>query len=224
LFLPGAGADQDPEPAGSVELSRRHGQELADAVSTELSRPGLEIDGPLQAEMEDVLLPLQPVSRESLERMLSSDDRPQQVKARFLLNAIERGEKLITRYPAPVQVLRLGDELLLVALSGEPVIDWSIKQKRDLAVVLKHNADSGSAGASPSRPVVWVAGYCHDMFGYLPTRRVQGEGGYEGGRATLWSSIPAPFTEEAEDLITNAIRRLVQRTANGSTQDSTNVR
>jgi hypothetical protein len=49
------------------------------------------------------------------------------------------------------------------------------------------------------------------MFGYLPTRRLQAEGGYEGGRATLWSEIPAPFTEDVEDRITAAVRRLVGR-------------
>jgi neutral ceramidase len=62
-------------------------------------------------------------------------------------------------------------------------------------------------------PLVWVAGYCNDMFGYLPTRRVQSEGGYEGGRANLWSSIPAPFTEDVEDRVTDAVRRLVDRTS-----------
>jgi hypothetical protein len=49
------------------------------------------------------------------------------------------------------------------------------------------------------------------MFGYLPTRRVQAEGGYEGGRANLWNSIPAPFTIEVEDRITTAVRSLVER-------------
>jgi hypothetical protein len=224
MFLPGAGADQEPEPTGSIELSRQHGQELAAAVSGALSKPGIEISGTIRVEMEDVSLPLQPVTRQLLQRMLTSDDRPQQKKARFLLDALERGEELMMSYRAPVQVLRLGDQLLLFALSGEPVVDWSIKLKSELADAGDDVAKSGSAANSPARPVVWVAGYCHDMFGYLPTRRVQREGGYEGGRANLWSSIPAPFTEEVEDLITDAVRRLVQRTAaHGPTQDSTDV-
>jgi hypothetical protein len=49
------------------------------------------------------------------------------------------------------------------------------------------------------------------MFGYLPTRRVQAEGGYEGGRANLWSWIPAPFTDDVEDRIAAAVRRAVER-------------
>jgi hypothetical protein len=49
------------------------------------------------------------------------------------------------------------------------------------------------------------------MFGYLPTRRVQAEGGYEGGRANLWSPIPAPFTDDVEDRVTEAVFRLIEK-------------
>jgi len=201
LFIPGAGADQDPEPSGSIELSRQYGQEIADAVQGALDAPGMEITDPIRSELEDVPLPLEPVTQDSLSKMLESDDSPQRVKARFLLEALDRGEELITSYAAPVQVVRFGDELLLVALSGEPVVDWSQKFKREL-LQLRFNGTS---------PLVWVAGYCNDVFGYLPNRRVQAEGGYEGGRANLWSWIPAPFTTDVEDRIADAIRRLVER-------------
>lgn len=191
LFIPGAGADQDPEPRGSVELSRQHGRELADVVQRSLEQPGIEVSGPIRAELDEVTLPLQPVTRDALRRMLHSDDAPQRVKAKFLLNQLERREELITSYAAPIQVVRFGNELLLIALSGEPVVDWSRKLKQEAGLI-------------------WVAGYCNDMFGYLPTRRIQAEGGYEGGRANLWSWIPAPFTDDVEDRITAAIRRLVE--------------
>jgi hypothetical protein len=208
LYIPGAGADQDPEPAGSIGLSRQHGAELAYAVATILAKQArLEITGPMRAEIEDVALSLQALDREAIECMCRSNDKPQQVKARYLLDALERGDELTKQYLAPVQVIRFGDELLLMAFSGEPVVDWAIKLKRQFG-----NAEGGLTAVSPSPNVVWVAGYCHDMFGYLPTRRVQREGGYEGGRANLWSAIPAPFTEEVEDLITDAVRRLVQKT------------
>src|SRR4029078_3614683 len=107
-------------------ISRQHGRELSEAVTAAFSDPGIEIRGPMRVAMEEISLPLQPVTRETLERMLESEDRPQQVKARFLLESLERGEKLITRYSAPIQAVRFGDELLMIALSGEPVIDWAI--------------------------------------------------------------------------------------------------
>jgi neutral ceramidase len=203
LFIPGAGADQDPEPSGSVEFSQLHGREIADAIERAFEAPGVEIMGPIRSVWADVQLPLGPVTRESLDGMLASKDPPQQVKARFLLDVLDRGERLVTSYSAPIQVVRFGAELVLIGLSGEPVVDWSHKLKRGVG--------SGDQGARRS-PLVWVAGYCNDMFGYLPTRRVQTEGGYEGGRANLWSSIPAPFTDDVEDRITEAVRRLVAQT------------
>jgi neutral ceramidase len=196
LFIAGAGADQNPEPRGSVELSRQYGRELADAVLGALDGAGEEIVGGLRAAMEEISLPLQPVNREMLDAMVRSDDPPQRAKAGFLLEQIERGEALITSYPVPLQAVRFGEQMLMIAMSGEPVVDWAHRFRRDFAA---------------EAPRIWVAGYCNDMFGYVPTRRIQQEGGYEGGRAFLWNSIPAPFTDAAEGLIADAIGRLVQR-------------
>jgi neutral ceramidase len=197
LFIAGAGADQNPDPRGTLELSQQYGRELADAILDELAddSSGHEITGPIRVAAEEVDLPLEPVTRERLDAMLASDDPPKRVKARFLLDQMDRGEELITSYPAPVQVARFGQELLLVALSGEPVVDWAMKFKNFLDVKARR---------------IWVAGYCNDMYGYVPTRRIQREGGYEGGRANLWSWIPAPFNEELEDRISAAVGRLVR--------------
>ncbi len=199
LFIPGPGADQDPEPRGSLELSRQYGQELAQSVQESLDGPGIEITGPIRIGWEDVRLSLERITRETMDEMLETDDPPQQVKAKFLIAQLERGEELITSYVAPIQVIRFGSELLLVALSGEPVIDWAHKIKQ----------------AVENSPLVWVAGYCNDIFDYLPTRRIQAEGGYEGGRANLWNWIPTPFTEDVEDLITAAVGRLVEQIGAG---------
>lgn len=213
LFIAGAGADQDPEPRGSVELARQHGEEIADAVQRTLNAPGLEITGPIRRALEDVPLALEPVTHDSLRKMLDSDDPPQHVKAKFILDQLERGEKLSTSYSAPIQVVRFGNELLMVALGGEPVVDWAHKLKQG-AGSKEQGAGSKNSNSSllaPRSSLIWVAGYCNDMVGYIPTRRVQAEGGYEGGRANLWSSIPAPFADDVEDRITNAVRRLVER-------------
>ena len=142
--------------------------------------------------------------------MLHSDDPPQQVKAKFLIDQLERGEELITSYIAPIQVVHFGSELLLVALSGEPVIDWAHKFKQGAG------SRERGVGIDCSRPpLVWVAGYCNDIFDYVPTRRIQAEGGYEGGRANLWNWIPTPFTEDVEDRITAAVGRLVDQVGAG---------
>lgn len=64
----------------------------------------------------------------------------------------------------PIQVIRLGDDVTLVALASEVVVDYSLRLKRHLA-------------KPPA--MVWVAAYCNGYFGYIPSNRVLEEGGYE---------------------------------------------
>ena len=71
----------------------------------------------------------------------------------------------------PVQVVKFGDDLLLVALGNEVVVDYALRLKRELAV---------SDG-----PAIWVAGYSNVYAGYVPSRRVLLEGGYEA-RSRPW--------------------------------------
>jgi hypothetical protein len=218
LFVPGAGADQDPEPHGSIELSQQHGREIAEAIHTSLQGPGIELSGSFSTAFELVSLPLQPLTQDALEQMQKSDDPPRRVKAKYLLNELQRGEELITSYGAPIQIVRLGNELLIISLSGEPVVDWARKFKHEAGCHCVSRCEFPAADSklqAPRPPLTWVAGYCNDMFGYLPTRRIQAEGGYEGGRANLWSWIPAPFTDDVERQVTQAVHRLLGQVGAG---------
>ncbi len=204
LFIAGAGADQDPDPRGTIELARRHGRTLAEAVRRCLVTPGAthELTGPLRVAYDEVPLDFQPLpSRASLEADRASDDRPRRTKAEYLLARLDRGETFAAVCPCPLQVVRLGDTLLLIALGGEPVIDYARQFKR-------RYAGPGSGGRER---VVWVAGYANDMFGYVPTARVLREGGYEGTRSVLWSALPAPFAANTERRILDGIARLVEQ-------------
>src|SRR5207253_3565318 len=156
LFIPGPGADQDPEPRGSLELSRQYGQEMAGSVQEALDGPGVEISGPMRIGWEDVRLSLQPVTRDAINKMLNSEDPPQRVKAQFLLDQLGRGEELITSYAAPIQVVHFGNELLLIALSGEPVIDWAHKFKRGAGSGEQglRNLSSDSQLPAPRSPLI----------------------------------------------------------------------
>jgi hypothetical protein len=195
LFLTGAGADQDPMPRGSVELAEAHGTTLADAVQRALADEGRPITGALNVGFEEVSLDFQLIpSLESLEADVASNDIPRARKAKFLLDALSRKTPFSKCYPCPVQVLKLGQELLLIGLGGEPVLDYALQFQQEF-----------------KRPLVWVAGYCNDVFGYLPNRRILREGGYEGGRSLFWSALPAPFEEKVEDRIVDSVRRLVRQ-------------
>ena len=199
LFLAGAGADQDPAPRGTLELTAAHGAALAEAVLRAASPAAPPVEGALRVAFEEIALDLQPLpERATLEADLRSDDPPRRRKAAFLLDALARQTPLAREQLCPLQVLQLGGELLLIALGGEPVAAYAQRFRTEFA---------------SARRAVWVAGYSNDMFGYLPTQAVQREGGYEGGRAALWSAVPTPLADTAEARVVDAVRRLVRACA-----------
>ena len=196
LFLAGAGAEQDPFPRGGPEWTEKHGRALGLAVERSLESPGRAVSGQLIVGFREVMLDFMPVpSVETLTLELQCDDPPRRRKAGFLLSALKENRPLPASYPCPVQILRFGNELLLIAIGGELALEYALQFKAEFA-----------------GPLVWVAGYSNDMFGYVPTRRMQRDGGYEGGRAMLWSALPAPFTETVEERVVGAVRRLVGET------------
>jgi len=197
LFVAGAAADQNPEPRGIVALTRTYGGTLAEAVATCLGKPGVEVTGPLRVAYSEVPLEFQPVpTREVLEADRASDDPAKGTKAEYLLARLDSGEPLPASYPCPIQVVCFGDQLLVVAVGGEPVVNYAHELKRRYG---------------GGRRVVWVAGYANDMFGYVPSAAVLRAGGYEGTRSLLWSALPAPFAENTEQRLLDGIGRLVQQ-------------
>lgn len=195
LFLTGAGADQDPAPRDGAEWAVEHGRTLAAAVAGGVRDPAREVAANVAMAFEDVTLDLAPIpSMAELEADTRSDDPPRRRKAAYLLALKAENRPLSTTLRCPVQVIRLGREVLLIALGGEPVVDYARRFKAEFR-----------------GPAVWVAGYSNDMFGYLPTQTVQREGGYEGGRAALWSAVPAPVATTSEERIVTAVRRLAAK-------------
>ena len=87
----------------------------------------------------------------------------------------------------PVQAIRLGDEFALVAIGGEPVVDYALRARREL-------------------PGVVLAGYSNSVRGYVPSERVLAEGGYEAGDSAIYYGLPGPFAAGVEDTIFTAIR------------------
>jgi hypothetical protein len=189
----GAGGDQNPYPRhASLEQSAQHGRTLANAVEAALSvtvqRP---INGPLRSALGYAELDYADTSRADLERRAQSRNAAEKAKAEELLKQLEAGA-LPRNYPCPVQVVQFGVDLTLVAIGGETTVDYSPRLKRELA---------------DDRPAVWVAGYSNDGFGYLGSRRVIVEGGYEGYSANL-GRHPGPWATTTEDRVINAVYEL----------------
>jgi hypothetical protein len=188
LFLTGAGADQDPVPRGAIEMVEQHGSAIASAMNEACDR-STKLEGNIATTWVEVPLEFAPVTREQLQADVSSDDLPRKRKAQWLLDQLDVHHATLPKHHLyPIQGVRIG-QLTLIAMSCEPVVDWALQIKRTV-------------------PLVWVAGYCNDMFCYVPTRRMQAEGGYEGGRATLWSWVPGPFTDDVEDRVSAGIRQV----------------
>ncbi len=189
LFWAGCGGDQNPLPRRSVDLARDYGRRLADAVQAELDRPMHAIRGRLKSRYGEIDLPLGPLpSRADLVEQREDDNRYVASRAKMLLARIDSGTELATSYPYPVQTWSIGNDVLLVLLGGEVVVDYALRLKQEL---------SGHA--------TWVAGYSNDVMAYIPSRRVLGEGGYEGGGSMIYYGLPTVWSPRLELMIVNDV-------------------
>lgn len=199
LFVMGCGGDQNPYPRGKLELAQQHGRALANAVEAALTvAPKQVVTGSVKAAMGNVALPFAPPpSRAELEKLAASTNRWEAAHASMQLKKLELEGKLASSYDYPVQVVKLGPDFTLVALAGEVVVDYALRLKREL----------------PKKSTIWVAGYSNDVMGYIPSRRVLEEGGYEAGGAMLYTAHPGPWKPEVEELIIGKVHELDRQLA-----------
>lgn len=127
-------------------------------------------------------------SKEELESMLDFPD----VKAewsRLLLSFPERNRPAI---PLEMTFMRLAEGFALLSMNAEIVVEYGLylKQKQNGQVI--------------------PLGYTNGMFGYVPTARQIGEGGYEAKDSAYYFSIPAGFKEEIEERIKTAMDCLAE--------------
>ncbi len=194
LFLMGCAGDQNPYPRGTVELAKQHGRALATAVDAALLPKPRPIQGNLNASLEDVTLQFVPLTRDELVRMGMSMDPYDVSRSKLLLPELEKTGQLKSTYAYPIQVVQIGNDLTLVALAGEVVVDYSFRLRKELG-----------------EGTIWVAGYSNDVFGYIPSVRVLKEGGYEGGGAMRFTSLPGPFAPSVEERIIERVKTLTAR-------------
>ena len=193
LFVAGCGGDQNPKPRGTLELAEAHGTALADAVeAARTSRTA--VAGPLRCAYGVVDLPFAPAPTPAqLEARRHDPDVYVRKHARAMLDVLARDGRLPEVQPAPVSVWRFGGAFTLVAIGGEVVVDYALRLRKE------------HAGRR-----LWVAGYSHDVFGYLPSLRVLREGGYEGGGAMIYYGRPGPFAPPVEELVHGKVRDLMR--------------
>jgi neutral ceramidase len=193
LFMLGLAGDSNPYPRGTMDLAREHGTALGKEVCRVLETKLQPVRGPLKIAFGQADLPLQaPPPREELEKQAARKGPIQSWVAQQMLATLDRGEKLPTGYRCPIAIWQFADDLTLVALSGEVVVDYVMLLEKALG---------------PNR--LWLAAYCNDVFGYLPSARVLSEGGYE--TRGLYTGGIGVFSPQAQDVLVEGVRKLAEQ-------------
>lgn len=163
LFMMGCGGDQNPYPRSELKYAQMHGRSLATAVEAamEVNQSTVRHQRPIHGPLSSAL--------ETVDLEFATPDRPD--------------------FAYPVQVIRFGNDLMLVALGNEVVVDYALRLKGELT--------------KPDGPAIWVAGYSNVYSGYVPSRRVLLEGGYE--------ARSRPWNPTLEERIVGKVHELVKQ-------------
>jgi neutral ceramidase len=199
LFVTGCAGDADPHPYGTLDLAKEHGRELGDAVKLALDRPAMmtTLSGSLRAAFTEATIHFGgPTDRASYQKLLGDPNTGRKRHAQRMIEAIDQGKPIKTEYPYAVQAFALGNEVTLLALSGEVVVDYAIRLQKEL----------GAGGHS-----LWVAAYANDVVGYIPSVRVLKEGGYEAGEAFYGSTYPAPLADDIEAIVVKTAHEMAEK-------------
>jgi hypothetical protein len=195
MFILGCAGDANPYPRGTHEIVARHGKELATEVlrvagDNEKLAP---VRGPLRVAWGQTTLPLAPAPpRDELERLAAGKSGTAPWMAKQMLTRLDSGEMLPTEYTCHQAVWQFGSDLTLVALSGEVVVDY-VRLLEDAV----------------GQDRLWLAAYCHDVYGYLPSARVQAQGGYE--TRGLYVGGIGTFAPEAEKKVVGVVKELAAK-------------
>jgi putative membrane-bound dehydrogenase-like protein len=192
----GCGADQNPDPRGTVELAVQHGESLAAEAKRLVSGDMKPVTGALACRTKPIELAYDKLpTREEWAQLAASKSANLAFHARKNLARLERGEALPTHLPYLVQTWSFGDDLAMVFLPGEVTVDYSLRIKRE---------------GDPSR--LWVNAYSNDVPCYIPSKRILDEGGYEGALAMVYYDRPTKFAPDVEERIIGAVRELLPKT------------
>lgn len=204
MFVQNCGGDANPLPrimqsndSAAVSLTESYGRILAEAVRQVVTARMTPVMGPLRVAMGETELFFQegPTLEELQQRLPKLSGMPKRETVHWIREYETKG-KLSDRVAYPIQVWRFGPELTFVALTGETVVDYSLRFK-------------GAYGWDTT----WVAGYNNDLLSYVPSLRVLKEGGYEGGAGIFEYGHRAPYADDVEERIARKVDELVRQVA-----------
>ena len=193
MFFQGAGADQNPLPRRTIPLAQQYGKELASAVERVLSEDMKKLEPVLTTAYSEVNLAFSaPPSKDSLVKIAVEKEGYQKSWALNQLKNLRENGSLMTSYPYPVQVWKLGDQAIM-ALGGELVVEYSIELKKIFG------------------PGIFVLGYVNDDMAYIPSEAILKDGGYEGELSQMVYGLPAKWAPGIETRIMDEMKKLAQK-------------
>jgi hypothetical protein len=203
MFVQNCGGDANPLPrirgkdVEATELAGMYGKILAEAVRQVIAGTMKPLSGPIRAAMGETELELQPgIPLDELkQRVPNLTGMPKREFEHFIRQNDTLGSTP-DRVKYPIQVWRIGTDFTFIALTGETVVDYSLKFK-----------------AAYGWNNTWICGYNNDLTSYIPSLRVLKEGGYEGVTGMFEYGHRAPYTETVEERITAKVEELVKATA-----------
>ncbi|CAN5757167.1 hypothetical protein BH23PLA1_BH23PLA1_36750 [soil metagenome] len=124
----------------------------------------------------------------AVEAALETEQRPLDgpLQAVYETVDLEYTKSDLDDFPYPVQVVQFGKDLAIIALGTEVVVDYSLRLKRELT--------------EPEGPAIWVAGYSNTYAGYIPSKRVLEEGGYEASSRPWKSDLEERIVDKVHEL------------------------
>jgi putative membrane-bound dehydrogenase-like protein len=205
----GCGADANPEREGpmQLELSKKQGRMLSDEVQrvaggklreitvapvTTFAYAGLPIDRPTIPELNERLKSADPNTRRHAETMLDIQNRM---------------GRLPETHPMPIQSWRFGNEFAMVFLGGEVVVDYALRIKQEFGT------DPAAPEAGKIETPLWVTAYANDIFGYVASERVRGEGGYEVDGSMIYYNQPGRWSTGTEEVVMRRVKEVLENKA-----------
>lgn len=193
LFFQGTGGDQNPLPRRSVALARQYGNELGCAVQRVLDEEMNPLTPKISTDYSEIEIEMEvPPSKEELRKKIENTSGYEQHWAKEMYDYLDSGKSFPLLYPYPLEVWKLGEQLL-VAMGGEPTIEYTLKMKQILGKEL------------------FVLGYSNDVMSYIPSCKVLEEGGYEGGGSQMYFRLPNKWKPSIEEKILSETESLATK-------------
>lgn len=188
----GCGADVGPQPSGGIDDARKHGAAIAKEIDRLIAEGLRPLSGAPGSRSVQLHLPLAKAPDRAHFEQLAKGSGFNAVHARAMLRTLDRDGSLPTRTRLPVTTWSFGDDLAIVFLGGEVVVDYSVRLKREL-----------------DWRRLWINAWSDDVPGYIPSRRVLEEGGYEPEFSQVYYEWPGRYDPQVEDIVVEAVKGLL---------------